>query len=114
MKDDKKEEFLDLHKTYGDFIFENAGMGMQMNDGMYYHYSKVCELLKKYTHEKERRHVQLATDYKNQEEQNDSFRSKISHLEELLKAADEVIGDHPNIKVYEQALEKYNTLKNKQ
>ena len=40
----------ELPKPIGDFIIENA-KGVMGNDGMYYHYSEVCKMLKKYNEE---------------------------------------------------------------
>ena len=37
----------EINKPIGQFILDNAE-GVQLPDGAYYHYSKVCELLKKY------------------------------------------------------------------
>lgn len=76
-------------------------------------------------HEKERLHVQLATDYKNQEEQNDSFRKKISRLESTLVAADQMFKaffmcvkelDNSNTEAKKrlaEASQKYTSLKEK-
>ena len=36
-----------LEKPIGDFILENS-KGTQTEDGVYYHYTDVCSLLKKY------------------------------------------------------------------
>ena len=38
---------LELKKPIGDFIIKNA-KGTQTENGVYYHYSKVCSLLKSY------------------------------------------------------------------
>lgn len=46
-----KEEFgEELPKPIGNFIIENA-IGIIGNDGMYYHYSEVCKLLRLYEKE---------------------------------------------------------------
>jgi len=51
MSDNKDLELKPLPKPIGSFVMENAE-GVMGNDGMYYHYSDVCTLLKKY-HEQE-------------------------------------------------------------
>lgn len=38
---------IEIKRPIGDFIMENAN-GVQGQDGVYYHYSEVCKLLKLY------------------------------------------------------------------
>lgn len=42
-----KAEEIEMPKPIGDFVINNA-KGIQGNDGVYYHYSEVCKLLKEY------------------------------------------------------------------
>ena len=44
------EALEEIKKPTGDFIIENA-KGIQLEDGMYYHYSEVIKILKKYKNE---------------------------------------------------------------
>jgi len=43
----KQLEIQGLPEPIGKFVLDNA-QGVQVADGMYYHYSEVCSLLRKY------------------------------------------------------------------
>jgi hypothetical protein len=47
MKQTAEESLKEIPAPIGDFILSN-GIGRQFTDGRYYHYTEVCELLRKY------------------------------------------------------------------